>query len=188
MAPKLSCPVYKKTTACPLQLSESSVPISVSASIASRPVLSRLPLTGGVGNIGSIGSIPPPGSAAAAQNAIHGGHSTLTLANLTRINNANAQECHQGKASLHHTLKKGTPHQSESVADASYYSSVLASFGSAAGNPGSGPPGGGATAAAQPANPSGSHSAVGPGALIGGSTDAPTGGSSGNWQQSQYYR
>jgi len=144
------------------------------------------PLTG----VGGIGSIPPPGSAA-AQNAIHGGHSTLTLANLARINNANAQDCHQGKASLHHSLKKGPPHQSESVADASYYSSVLASFGSAGTGSGSGSGASGSVAAGgPPTGANASHSACGPGAQGGGSGSAETsaGGSSSNWQQSQYYR
>jgi len=66
-------------------------------------------------------------------------HSALTQANLARINNANAQECHQGKVALHHTLKKTSISQvhnqtPETVADASYYSSVLNSFGSAGNN------------------------------------------------------
>lgn len=61
---------------------------------------------------------------------------SLTQANLARINNANAQECHQGKMVLQQSLKKvqlnptHNHHQTpETVADASYYSSVLNSFG-----------------------------------------------------------
>lgn len=55
---------------------------------------------------------------------------------MARINNANAAECHQGKVALHQTLKKAPLTQAhhqppEAVADASYYSSVLSSFGSA---------------------------------------------------------
>lgn len=163
MAPKLSCPVYKN--ACPLQLSESSVPSSIPNSNV-RPLTRPPP---------PIGSIPPPGIIA-TQNAIHGNHSTLTLANLARINNANAQDCHQGKASLHQTLKKGQPHHSESVADASYYSSVLASFGSTAaavgGSIASGPM-------------SSSAGGGGGGSGVGGCAESGVGGS---WQQSQYYR
>ncbi|XP_023172117.1 E3 ubiquitin-protein ligase Hakai-like [Drosophila hydei] len=150
----------------------------------------------------AIGSIPPPGS---SERAAGHTHSTLTLANLARINNANAQDCHQGKASLHQTLKKGT-HQSESVADASYYSSVLASFGSAgvaagptvaastaaisncAANSGSAS-GGGATAGTG----NGNSMSLGNAAQLSSSYDIgnATGStnSSSNWQQqAQYYR
>ncbi|EDW37224.1 GL25641 [Drosophila persimilis] len=122
----------------------------------------------------SVGTIPPPGSAAAvaaAQNSVHA-HSTLTLANLARINNANALDCHQGKASLHQSLKKGPSHQSESVADASYYSSILASFGSA------GPPGA-VSGGVAPAPTHNSTQATYETASAAGST-------SGNWQQTQY--
>ncbi|XP_030377187.1 E3 ubiquitin-protein ligase Hakai, partial [Scaptodrosophila lebanonensis] len=145
------------------------------------------------GSVSGIGSIPPPGSAAAvaaAQSSVHT-HSTLTQANLARINNANAQDCHQGKASLHQSLKKSGHQPSESVADASYYSSVLNSFGSA------GPPGG-----------SGSGSGVGgpgvsgpvggsSGAVVSNASQVPGGGyetsnaagsTASSWQQSQYYR
>lgn len=72
---------------------------------------------------------------------------SLTQANLARINNANAQDCHQGKMALQQSLKKVQSlnagshvhhhhHQasSETVADASYYSSVLNSFGAVAAN------------------------------------------------------
>lgn len=169
MDPNLSCPVYKNRL--PLQLSESSVPTSNSFS-----PLRPLPALGG------IGSIPPPGSAVAPQSTIHG-HSTLTLANLARINNANALDCHQGKASLHQSLKKGPLHQSESVADASYYSSVLASFGS-----GSGAPGLSSSQSAAANSNNTVPGAVGPSVVQGGSTEMAVGGLSGNWPKSQYYR
>uniref|UniRef100_A0A034VMI4 Uncharacterized protein n=1 Tax=Bactrocera dorsalis TaxID=27457 RepID=A0A034VMI4_BACDO len=84
----------------------------------------------------TIGNIPPPGSVSSTstQGSTHS-HSSLTQANLARINTANEQNCHQGKVALHQTLKKTPITQShhqppESVADASYYSSVLNSFGS----------------------------------------------------------
>lgn len=80
----------------------------------------------------SIGTINPPGSLPPTNAQIH---SSLTQANLARINSANAQDCHQGKVAVHQSLKKApgqiSHHQpSETVADASYYSSVLNSFGS----------------------------------------------------------
>jgi len=169
-----------------LQLSESSAASSVAAALLQQRSTARSSVSG-------IGSIPPPGSADRSNNHTH---SSLTQANLARINNANAQECHQGKASLHQTLKKGT-HKSESVADASYYSSVLASFG---GNPGTataGPPTG-SSGTAGGAGASGIGSAAGAGSnpnsgntaqLTGGyeTSNLASGGSS-NWQSSQYYR
>lgn len=141
--------------------------------------------------VGGIGSIPPPGSSDRSGFHTHT-HSSLTQANLARINNANAQDCHQGKASLNQTLRKGIPHKSESVADASYYSSVLASFGSAGGNTGpstdgtpvasSGTTGGGGVGVVAGAvgNPSQLSS--------GYETGNATSGIGSNWQQTQYYR
>ena len=96
-------------------------------------------------NNSSIGSIAPPGAQNSAVHANNAGgtyttHSTLTQANIARINAANVQECHQSKASLHQSMKKTTitqgHHQtssSEAVADASYYSSVLNAFCSSSG-------------------------------------------------------
>ncbi|TDG45228.1 hypothetical protein AWZ03_008383 [Drosophila navojoa] len=149
-----------------------------------------------------IGSIPPPGS---SERAAGHTHSALTLANLARINNANAQDCHQGKASLHQTLKKGT-HQSESVADASYYSSVLATFGSAgvaagpstastsspaipncAPNSGSASGGGAAAGAGNGSSMNlGNAAQLSSSYDIGNATGSTSSGS--NWQQAQYYR
>ncbi|XP_032595205.1 E3 ubiquitin-protein ligase Hakai isoform X2 [Drosophila grimshawi] len=183
------------------KLSESSV-----ASSAAAAAVAHLQQRSSVrGPVGGIGSIPPPGSS--DRIAVHS-HSTLTLANLARINNANAQDCHQGKASLHQTLKKGVggTHQSESVADASYYSSVLASFGSAGG--GTGP---GASGSSQVTGSSGAVGGVGvgtsgvgvaaaaggnvigdrnPAQLANGYESGNVAGSStgSNWQQAQYYR
>lgn len=97
----------------------------------------------------AIGSINPPGPVPPTSVQMH---SSLTQANLARINNANAQECHQGKVAIHQSLKKGNPaggghHQtSETVADASYYSSVLNSFGGSGGGGGGGPSSGSNTA------------------------------------------
>lgn len=117
------------------KLSESSVtvtPIQAPSTLLNQ----RAPLR----STSNIGSIAPPGSSSLQTTPTH---SSLTQANLARINNANAQDCHQGKVALHQSLKK-TPlsqghHQpSESVADASYYSSVLNSFGSAGGGTSSG--------------------------------------------------
>lgn len=148
----------------PRKLSESSAsvpPIQAPSSLLSQRTQIRAS--------NSIGSINPPGSAPPANTQIH---SSLTQANLARINNANAQDCHQGKVAIHQSLKKGssqTHHQtSETVADASYYSSVLNSFGSSGGS--SMPSAGGNTSYE----------------TTSGQTNQPTQGSS--WQQQQYYR
>lgn len=81
----------------------------------------------GLGQSGTVDAIPGGVT----------GVPSLTQANLARINNVNAQECHQGKLVLQQSLKKvqlnssqHSHHQNpETVADASYYSSVLNSFG-----------------------------------------------------------
>lgn len=148
------------------KLSESSVtvtPIQAPSTLLTQ----RVPLR----STSNIGSIAPPGSSAASQSSQT--HSSLTQANLARINNANAQDCHQGKLAVHQSLKK-TPlgqghHQpSESVADASYYSSVLNSFGSGGGGPSSGN------------NPPYESSSAAP---------SNQGGGQNSWQQQQqYYR
>lgn len=175
-----------------MQLSESSAAAASSAAASAAVALlqQRSVLRG---MVGGIGSIPPPGSS--DRSGIHT-HSSLTQANLARINNANAQDCHQGKASLHQSLKKGMPHKSESVADASYYSSVLASFGSAGGTTGPSPDG-------MPVGSSGTAGCGGVGAVAGAGgnmnlgnstqlTSYETGnagsGTGSNWQQTQYYR
>lgn len=146
------------------KLSESSVtvtPIQAPSTLLTQ----RVPLR----SSSNIGSIAPPGSSTLQQAPTH---SSLTQANLARINNANAQDCHQGKVALHQSLKK-TPlsqshHQpSESVADASYYSSVLNSFGSA-----------GASSSSSNNPPYESST---------GNTSNQPGGQS-SWQQQQYYR
>ena len=120
----------KPETGMQRKLSESSVtvaPIQAPSTLLSQ----RVPIR----TTSNIGSIAPPGSATLQPSTTH---SSLTQANLARINNANAQECHQGKVALHQSLKKaplsqGHHQPSESVADASYYSSVLNSFGSSGG-------------------------------------------------------
>lgn len=94
-------------------LGQRGLPLRASANIGS----------GGSGGVGVGAPQPPPTSSTV---------SSLTTANLARINSA--QECHQSKSSMHQLKKLPTSqghHQpSDSVADASYYSSVLNSFGS----------------------------------------------------------
>lgn len=114
------------------------------------------------------------------QQLVSHSHSSLTQANIARINTANAQDCHQGKVALHQTLKK-TPitqshHQTpETVADASYYSSVLNSFGSAVSGSGVPPNATSAAAVGYPPPPS-------------NISQQPTQHNQGSWQQNQYYR
>lgn len=108
-----------------LQLSESS------SNTPSALLTQRIPMRAPPSNVGTTASAVT----VATPTTTTLNHSSLTQANLARINNANAQECHQGKMALHQSLKKAPltqlHHQTaESVADASYYSSVLNSFGS----------------------------------------------------------